>query len=154
MPDSPLIACCECDLLQRAIAVPPHTAARCRRCDAVLYRNTDGGLDRARALSIAAIALFVIGNLFPIVGIEVRGEYVEMTLIGAVQTLYVQQELLVATLVLATVVAAPTFELIALCTSCCLCITAVRRAICRLHSASCSACASGAWWTCFFSACW
>jgi len=115
MPDSPLIACCECDLLQRVIAVPPHTAARCRRCDAVLYRNTDGGLDRALALSIAAIALFVIGNLFPIVGIEVRGEYVEMTLIGAVQTLYVQQELLVATLVLATVVAAPTFELIALC---------------------------------------
>src|SRR3569832_1938822 len=115
MPDSPLIACCECDLLQRAIAGPPHTAARCRRCDAVLYRNTDGGLDRALALSIAAIALFVIGNLFPIAAIEVRGEYAEMTLFGAVLILYVLQYRRVATLVLATVVAAPTFELIALC---------------------------------------
>src|SRR3569623_3396047 len=113
MPDPPLTACCECDLLQRVIAVPPQTAARCRRGDAVLYRNTDGGLDRALALSIAAIALLVIGNLFSIAAFEVRGEYAEMTLIGAVQTLYVQQELLVASLVLATVVAAPTFELIA-----------------------------------------
>lgn len=44
-----LIACHECDLLQREVPVPEGGVLRCRRCHAALYRNLPNSLDRALA---------------------------------------------------------------------------------------------------------
>lgn len=109
-----LTACRECDLLQREIPLPPGGAAICPRCEAVLYRNTPGSLDRTLALLLASVILFVLANAFPIVGIESRGNRNATTLFGAVLTLWDEDMPIVAGLVFFTTIFAPAFELFAL----------------------------------------
>ena len=67
---SPLIACHECDLLQREVSLAPGETALCRRCGGILYRNAPDSLNRTLAFSLAAAILFVIANIFPIIGID------------------------------------------------------------------------------------
>src|SRR5258708_12389366 len=83
-----LIACHECDLLQREAPLTGESMLRCCRCGAELYRNHPDTLDRPLAFTLTAIVLFVIGNAFPIVGLSVNGDLVETTLLGAVRVLY------------------------------------------------------------------
>lgn len=109
-----LIACHECDLLQRQIPLPPGGAALCPRCGALLYRNNPGGLDRTLALLIASAILFLVANAFPIAGIETQGNRNATTLFGAVLALWNQDMPMVAGLVLFTTILAPAFELFTL----------------------------------------
>ncbi|SAL67284.1 paraquat-inducible protein A [Caballeronia humi] len=88
MNDAPLIACHECDLLQRETVLPGGGTARCTRCGAELYRNRPDSLNRSLALTLAAIVLFGIANAFPIVGLKVSGDVVQTTLFGAARILY------------------------------------------------------------------
>jgi paraquat-inducible protein A len=83
-----VIACHECDLLQRERPLPVNGVLRCCRCHAALYRRQTGGLDRSLAYALAALALFVLANAFPIVGLSVNGDLVETTLFGSVYVLY------------------------------------------------------------------
>jgi paraquat-inducible protein A len=109
-----LIACHECDLLQREIPLPPGGIAACPRCGAVLYRNNPGGLDRTLALLLASAILFLVANAFPIVSIETQGNRNATTLFGAVLTLWDEHMPVVAGLVLFTTILAPAFELFTL----------------------------------------
>lgn len=109
-----LIACRECDLLQRAPAPRIGSAVCCRRCGARLYRVTRDGLDRCLALTIAAGALFIIANAFPIVSLELQGRHTATTLFGAVRALHAQDMALVAALVFFTTIAVPALELLAM----------------------------------------
>ncbi|WP_436197592.1 paraquat-inducible protein A, partial [Paraburkholderia hospita] len=83
-----LIACHECDLLQREAPLTGEGVLRCCRCGAELYRHHRDSLDRALAYTLTCIVLFVIGNTYPIVGLSVNGDLVETTLLGAVRVLY------------------------------------------------------------------
>jgi paraquat-inducible protein A len=83
-----VIACHECDLLQRERPLPVNGVLRCCRCHAALYRSQTGGLDRSLAYALAALALFALANAFPIVGLSVNGDLVETTLFGSVYVLY------------------------------------------------------------------
>ncbi|EUC17413.1 paraquat-inducible protein A [Paraburkholderia hospita] len=85
---TPVIACHECDLLQRESTVPPEGALRCCRCRATLYRRHANSLDRTLAYALAACVLWIVSNAFPIVGLSVNGDLVETTLFGAVRVLY------------------------------------------------------------------
>ena len=67
-----LIACPECDVLQRGAPLPRRSVARCVRCNRVLYRPYDENLDAPLAFTLAAAILFVIANAFPIVGLELQ----------------------------------------------------------------------------------
>lgn len=107
-----LIACHECDQLQREIPLPPGGAAACCRCGALLYREGGHGLDRPLALLVAAAIVFIVANAFPIAGIETHGNHNSTTLFGAVLTLWNERMPLVAGLVLFTTILAPAFELI------------------------------------------
>jgi paraquat-inducible protein A len=111
MPVPSVIACQECDLLQRETILPPGGAARCKRCGAVLYRNTPGSLDRTLALTVGAIMLFVLANAFPIVEIEVQGDRHATTLYGAVRALWDQEMEAIAALVFFTTMLMPAVEL-------------------------------------------
>ncbi len=114
MPSAPkLIACHECDLLQRKIPLPSGGAAACHRCGAILYRSGDGdwGHEAALALLIAAAIVYVVANAFPILGIEFRGEHKSTTLFGAVLALWNQDMPIVAGLVLFTAILAPGLEI-------------------------------------------
>lgn len=105
-----LIACHECDLLQREVSVPEGGALRCRRCRAQLYRELPDSLDRALAFSLAAVVLFAISNLYPIVGLSVNGTVVETTLLGAVSDMYRDGKWPIAGLVLATTILMPILQ--------------------------------------------
>jgi len=107
----PLVACHQCDLLQRETALAPGGTARCRRCGGALYRNSGAGLDRALALTLAALILLAMANAFPIVSLEFQGQRDTTTLLGAVDSLYRQDKPLVAGLVLVTTILAPALEL-------------------------------------------
>jgi len=107
----PLIACHECDLLQREIELPPGRVARCGRCGAVLYRTAHRSIDHTFAFTLTAIMLLIVANVFPIIGLEIQGTRNNTTLISAVHTLWNQEMGLVATLVLLTTFLVPAVEL-------------------------------------------
>ncbi|HYA76116.1 MAG TPA: paraquat-inducible protein A [Burkholderiaceae bacterium] len=86
MSGDEIIACRECDLLQR---VPRGNGVfRCARCNAELLKISPGSFDRALAYTIAAICLFVVANTFSIVRIAVGGNHQSTTLLAAAKTLW------------------------------------------------------------------
>jgi paraquat-inducible protein A len=109
-----LLACEQCDLLQRETSLPPGGTARCRRCGAPLYRHRPHGLERSLAYVLAALVMFVIANVYPVVGLKVRGELVQTTLFGAVHGIYAEGMWPVAIVVLATAMIAPLVQLTAM----------------------------------------
>ena len=106
-----LIACHECDLLQRPTALADHTVARCSRCDSVLYEPVDDDLDRPLAFALAAAVLFLIANAFPIVGLEVQGQTTTATLFGTARSLYQQNMRALSALVFFTTIVVPAVQL-------------------------------------------
>lgn len=111
MPSNPLIACHDCDLVQQEVPLAPGGVAQCARCGAVLYRNSRFGRSHTLALSLTAAILFIIANLYPIIGIESQGNRHESTLFGAVRTLWQDDVGLVAGLVFVTILLIPALEL-------------------------------------------
>jgi paraquat-inducible protein A len=114
MSAAPLIACHECDLLQREASLAPGGTARCARCGAVLYRNKPDGLDRTLAYALGAAVLFVVANAFPIVGLEAQGFRSSTTLLGTVQALHKDDMTSVAALVFVTTILMPAVQIGAL----------------------------------------
>ena len=55
-PGASIIACLECDLLQREVALPPGGKACCPRCGAELYRDTPNSIAAIARLDAAAPA--------------------------------------------------------------------------------------------------
>ena len=68
-----LVACHECDLLQRLPEVPPGAQARCGRCGYVLARPKTDSIERTIALLVAGVFLFVIFNAFPFLAFKKEG---------------------------------------------------------------------------------
>lgn len=108
------LACHECDLLQLEIELAPGSIARCRRCGAELFRNNPNALERALALTAGGALLFIISNVFPIMGLKVNGDVVQTTLLGAVVVLYRDGMWLVAALVAFTTILTPLLEIMAM----------------------------------------
>ena len=111
---APLIACHECDLLQREAPLPRGGVARCGRCGAELYRNHPESLEHTLALTAGAVVLFVVANAFPIVGLALEGQVIQTTLFNTVRSLWDQQMKPVAVLVFLTTIAVPALELFAI----------------------------------------
>ena len=111
MNESALTACHECDLLQREPIVPPGGMARCRRCDALLFRHIPDSIDRGLAYTLGAAILFIVANMFPIVGLEVQGTLNAASLYGAVEAIWDNKMEGVATLVFITTILIPAVEI-------------------------------------------
>lgn len=75
-----LVACHACDGVHRIVTIPPRGRALCRRCGTLLYRNMPRSLDRAAALYVAAIILFLLANSFPFVALQ-YGDRIEQSLL-------------------------------------------------------------------------
>ncbi|GFO64125.1 paraquat-inducible protein A [Geomonas paludis] len=116
MPDrtAQLIACHDCDLLQRDIQLNPGCYASCPRCGAVLYRNATDSVDRTLAYTLAAAMVFLGANVFPIFSIEVQGDRSAITLFEAVLSLWDQEMRTISLLVFLTAMVAPAVELLSL----------------------------------------
>ncbi len=114
MHDKTLIACHECDLLQKETALPDGGVAHCSRCGATLYWSRPESLERTLALTVGAIALFILANAFPIVGLALQGQVIQTTLFNAVRVLWDEDMKSVAALVFVTTIAMPALQLGAL----------------------------------------
>ena len=102
-----LIACHECDVLHKIQPLPDGGAARCVRCDALLYYQKKDSLDRTLALIIAGLVLFIVANTFPFLAMKSGGLVRETTLITGVKGLYLQGMEALALLVLLTSILVP-----------------------------------------------
>ncbi len=105
--DPKFVACRECDLLHRRVALPPDGVAHCQRCAAVLYAHRRDRSDQTIAWALTGAILFVIANSFPIVSVAIQGNVIHATLLSSVHELYLQSRPLVAGVVLFTAVVAP-----------------------------------------------
>ena len=109
-----LLACPECDALQREPALAPGSCADCVRCGAELYREKPHSLDHTLAFLLAAAVLFAFANAFPLMEIDARGLVSATTLAGTVRALSRDGMPSVAALVLATAILFPAIELAAM----------------------------------------
>jgi len=106
-PAGRLVACRDCDLLNRLGEVPEGGNARCRRCGGVLRRRPRNGLERTLALALSAAILFAVANTFPFLSFDMRGRVTQTTLLTGVVDLYDQGKAELSALVLLTIVLAP-----------------------------------------------
>lgn len=109
--DARLIACPDCDLLQRLPTLASGGSARCPRCDRELRRFRADSLQLTLPLAIAAALLYVIANSVPMLGLSVVGRQASTTVIGGAQHLWNDGRELVAMLVLFTAVIAPALQI-------------------------------------------
>ena len=109
-PDQ-LIACHDCDLLQRRRLLHDGEIARCARCRALLYRRKPNSLDRALALSLASLILFVLANAFPFMAMQVQGREQSISLPSAVWSLVEENQWLLAACVGFLILLAPLLKL-------------------------------------------
>lgn len=111
-PTERLIACPDCDLLIDDVAdAPVGASVRCPRCDTELFRVREKSFERALALSLGALILLLLANVFPVVGLNIQGHRIDATLIGAASRLWDADMPLLAGLIAATTIAIPCFEL-------------------------------------------
>lgn len=106
-----LIVCEECDAVYQRPRLGRAELAHCLRCGAELDRDTGGRLEQLLPLTIGALILFVLANVFPIVTIELQGLSADTTLMGAVIALSRDGMSEVALLVLATTLLFPLIQL-------------------------------------------
>lgn len=111
MKNNNLIACRECDLLQREVPLVKGATAHCARCGAELFRHHPGGLDRTLALFIAAAIAFVIANVYPIMELDAKGIETSATIFDTARELHEFGMTSVAVLVFVTAILAPALEL-------------------------------------------
>jgi paraquat-inducible protein A len=105
--DSSLLACPDCDLLQRLPALEPGASARCPRCDLELWRRRDDVHHRTLPLTLAAAVLYVLANTFPMLGLEAVGRSASTTVLGGAQQLWNDDLQVVAVLVFFAAIVAP-----------------------------------------------
>jgi paraquat-inducible protein A len=101
-----VVACHDCDLLNR---LPEQTAAilLCPRCGAVLQRYRPDSLDRALALTLSALTLFIAALSFPFLAMKSGGFVQETKLLTGIIELWRQELYGLAALVLITCVLVP-----------------------------------------------
>ncbi len=109
--DAALLACPDCDLVQRLPALEPGGSARCLRCDFELWRRRDDSRHRTLPLTLAALVLYAVANSYPMLGLSAVGREASTTVFGGAEQLWRDGREIVAGLVLLTAVVAPALQI-------------------------------------------
>jgi paraquat-inducible protein A len=109
--DAALVACPQCDLLQRLPALAPGSAAQCPRCGYQMWRRGRDMLQRTFALTVAAAILYVLANVAPMLSLKAVGHSASTTVFGGAEQLWRDGRETVSVLVLFTVVIAPALQI-------------------------------------------
>lgn len=109
-----VIACPDCDLLNRVPAEGTTDTLLCARCGAVLIRHKPNSIERSLALTLAALTLFILSNSFPFLAMKTGGFVQETTLLTGILELWKQEMQGLACLVLFTCVLVPGLQMIGL----------------------------------------
>src|SRR5215217_91800 len=83
-----VIACHECGTVHRLPAMPNDTIARCVACNAKIYIRFEGTVERTLALYMAALALFLVANAFPLLSMAIAGQTNASTILDSAKALY------------------------------------------------------------------
>ncbi len=102
-----IVACPDCDLLQRLPELPPGGKARCPRCGQTLATQPTDPLDRALALTITAAIVFIVANTAPLMGLSAVGRHASTTIVGSVYQMWLQGQEVTAVIVAFCAVIAP-----------------------------------------------
>ena len=111
LSDASLVACPQCDLLQRLPRAPPGASVRCPRCEKELWRPRKDSFNRTFALALTAALLYVIANTVPMLGLSAVGHQASTTVVGGAQQLWRNGQQIVAGLVLFAAVIAPALQI-------------------------------------------
>ena len=79
-----VIACHDCDLLNRLPETEVTTTVLCARCGAMLYRYKPNSIERSLALTQTALILFILSNSFPFLAMKTGGMVQETTLLTGI----------------------------------------------------------------------
>lgn len=71
---SGLVACESCDLLHEERPLENRQDARCVRCGGLLYRGRPRSLEHTLALSLAALILLIVANVYPFLTFTLEGQ--------------------------------------------------------------------------------
>ncbi|MCB1789315.1 MAG: paraquat-inducible protein A [Gammaproteobacteria bacterium] len=102
-----IIACHECDLLQRLPAEHGRMRVRCVRCGCVLHHSGRDPVAAPLALGFTALILFVLSNVFPLLEFGLNGQRDDAYLLAGIRQLYAQPAPILATVVAFTTIIAP-----------------------------------------------
>jgi paraquat-inducible protein A len=102
-----IVACPDCDLLQRIPPVPPGGTARCARCGRTLAAGKAAPLERTASLALAALVVFILAHLGPRADLSSAGRDSSATILGGVREMWLQGERITAVLVAFFAVVAP-----------------------------------------------
>ena len=83
-----VLACHECGTVHRLPAMPNDTVARCVACGAKIYIRFEATIERTLALYLAALALFLVANAFPIMSMAIAGQTNASTILDSAKALY------------------------------------------------------------------
>jgi paraquat-inducible protein A len=101
------IECENCGLLQGRSALAPGQSAHCAGCDTKLFREQPRGIQRALALTLAALVLLAVANLTDFMTFEFKGRSQDNRIITGVLELGRLGYVPLAALILFTSVVAP-----------------------------------------------
>ena len=109
-----MIACEFCDLLHRPLPLRPGEKAKCSRCGGVLARSSRNPIQGTLALTIAALLLLVLANIFPFLEINLEGQVRENTIATGVAGLWDAGSQALAVLICFTTILAPALRILGL----------------------------------------
>ena len=108
-----LVLCDECDAVHERMPLERGQVARCQRCNALLGRAHVVTPNGQLAFALAGLIFLLIGNMVPLVTLELRGIKLSVTLPHAIALTWQLGQPLVAVLTVATAILFP-FLLLAL----------------------------------------
>ena len=106
-----VVACPDCDLLQRIPSLPPGGTACCPRCGRKLATCKPGSIGRTTALTVAAAIAFLLTNLEPLMELSIAGRESSTTIAGGAWQMWVQGEMVAALLIAIFAVIAPALQI-------------------------------------------
>jgi paraquat-inducible protein A len=102
-----LIACHDCDLIQRLPHMTEPGKVQCVRCGAVLHHKKRNSIERTLSLTLASLVLFALANSFPFLAFKLEAQVRETTLLTGIEELYTQGMPELSIIVLLTTVLVP-----------------------------------------------
>lgn len=109
-----LVACHDCDLLYRKRPLREGEKARCARCGALLYTRKPNSIERTLTLALAALILFALANIYPLLDFQFQGRAQQSSVLSGVRELYAQGMWTLAAVVFIASILAPLLKLLAL----------------------------------------
>lgn len=109
-----LIACVNCDTISERPALARGEQATCAGCGSVLLR-TGLNVQELLALALAAAVLFLVANVYPVIGIGLNGEHHRTTLLGSALSLADSSAAPIAIVVALAIVVLPGLQIAVLC---------------------------------------